>query len=120
MLKSVLPMSFMISSLIFRSLIHFEFVLVYGMMKCSNLIFWHWLFSKNCMFYLFLLALGLCCCPWAFSSCGDWGLLSSCGVRAAHCSGFSCCRAWALEHVGFSNCRLQAPEPRLDSCGTWA
>ena len=26
-------------------------------------------------FYLFLSALGLCCCAWAFSSCGQWGLL---------------------------------------------
>ena len=24
---------------------------------------------------LFLAALGLRCCPWAFSSCGEWGLL---------------------------------------------
>ena len=25
--------------------------------------------------YLFLFALGLCCCAWAFSSCGERGLL---------------------------------------------
>ena len=25
--------------------------------------------------YLFLAALGLCCCAWAFSSCGERGLL---------------------------------------------
>ena len=25
--------------------------------------------------YLFLAALGLCCCAWAFSSCGEQGLL---------------------------------------------
>ena len=25
--------------------------------------------------YLFLAALGLRCCAWAFSSCGEWGLL---------------------------------------------
>ena len=25
--------------------------------------------------YLFLAALGLCCCMWAFSSCGEQGLL---------------------------------------------
>ena len=25
--------------------------------------------------YLFLVALGLRCCEWAFSSCGEWGLL---------------------------------------------
>lgn len=26
----------------------------------------------------------------------EWGLLSNCGLWAAHCSGFSCCRAWPL------------------------
>ena len=30
----------------------------------------------------------------------------SCGTRASHCSGFSCCGAWFLGH-------------RLSSCGTW-
>ena len=49
--------------------------------------------------------LGLHCCPQAFSSCSKQGLLSSCskqgllsscGTGASHCSGFSCCRAWAL------------------------
>ena len=34
------------------------------------------LFKKIIYFiYLFLAALGLCCCVWAFSSCGKWGLL---------------------------------------------
>ena len=27
------------------------------------------------LFYLFLAALGLPCCMWAFSSCIEWGLL---------------------------------------------
>ena len=27
------------------------------------------------LFILFLAALGLCCCAWAFSSCGERGLL---------------------------------------------
>ena len=31
-----------------------------------------------------------------FSSCGELVLLSSCGVQASHCSGFSCCGAWVL------------------------
>ena len=39
---SVLPMSssesFIVSGLTFRSLIHFEFILVYGVRKCSNFI----------------------------------------------------------------------------------
>ena len=46
--------------------------------------------------YIYILAvLGLCCCMWAFSSCGEQRLLSSCGAWAPHCCGFSCCRTWA-------------------------
>ena len=41
---------------------------------------------------LFLAALGLPCRVWACCSHGKWGLLSSCNVRASHCSGCSCCR----------------------------
>ena len=29
----------------------------------------------NLLIYLFLAALGLHCCVWAFSSCSEWGLL---------------------------------------------
>ena len=36
----------------------------------------------------------------AFSSCGERGLLSSCGVQASRCGGFSCCRARALGPMG--------------------
>ena len=42
--------------------------------------------------------LGLCCCAWAFSSCGEWGLLSGCGAWVSHCRGFSC---WGAQ---FSRC----------------
>ena len=59
-----------------------------------------------------LLLLGL------FSRYGKRGLLSSCGVRASHCSCFSCCRAQALGHAGFHSCSPWAPEHRLNSCGT--
>ena len=38
------------------------------------------------LIYLFLAALGLCCCAWAFSSCG---------ARASHCSCLSRCGARA-------------------------
>ena len=45
MAKSVLPMlssrNFIASDRIFRSLIHFEFIFVYGVRKCSNFIFLH-------------------------------------------------------------------------------
>ena len=34
---------------------------------------------------------------WVFSSsCGEWGLVCSCGGLASHYSGFSCCRVWVL------------------------
>ena len=40
---------------------------------------------------------------WAFSSCGECGLLSYCRTRASHCSGFSRCRTWVqqLQLTGF-------------------
>ena len=67
-----------------------------------------------------LLLLGL------FSVCGKQGLLSSCGARASHRSGFSCCRAWAqggwasvVAAPGLSSCCSWAPGHRLTSCGTW-
>ena len=45
MSKSVLPMfsskTFIVSGLTFRSLIHFEFIFVYGVRKCLNLILLH-------------------------------------------------------------------------------
>ena len=52
--------------------------------------------------YLFLAGLGLLCCMWAFSSCGAW---------ISYCSGFSCYRAWAVDH------RLSARTQLL--CGMW-
>ena len=52
-------------------------------------------FFINLFIYLFLAALGLRCCAWAFFSCGEQGLLC-CGARASHCGGFSCCGARAL------------------------
>ena len=54
--------------------------------------------------YFFWSELGLCCCAWAFSNFGEQWLLSSCSAWASHCGGFSCCRAGALGHVGFSSC----------------
>ena len=46
MSSSVLPMfsskNFIVSGLTFRSLIHFEFIFVYGVRKCSNFILLCW------------------------------------------------------------------------------
>ena len=53
-----------------------------------------------------------------FSSCGEQGLLSSCGAWASHCGGFSCCGARILECTGCSSCGPWALEHRLNSCGT--
>ena len=68
--------------------------------------------------FLFLAALGLRCCVWAFSSCG---------VLASHCGGFSCCGARALGRWtsvgvvrGLSSCGSWALEHRLSSCGARA
>ena len=41
-----------------------------------------------------------------FSSCGKWGLLSSCSEQTFHGNGFSYCGAWALEHAGFISCGM--------------
>ena len=68
--------------------------------------------------YLFIAALGLCGCQ-TFSSYSKRGLHSGCGAQASHCSGFSCCRAWALG-MGFSSCGSQALGHRLSSCGALA
>ena len=43
-----------------------------------------------------------------FSSCGEWGLLSTCSAWASHCGGFSSCRARPLGCTGFSSCDLWA------------
>ena len=42
-------------------------------------------FFLNKLIYLFLAVLGLCCCAWAFSSCGEWRLLfvAVCGLLVA-------------------------------------
>ena len=70
--------------------------------------------------------LGLCCCTWAFSSCGEQATLC-CGTWASHCGGFSCCGAWApgtwasvVVACGLSSCGLWPLERRLSSCGAGA
>ena len=62
MLESVLPMfsfrSFIVSSLMFRSLIHFEFIFVYGVKKCSSFILLKVVdqFSQHHFYPLYILA----------------------------------------------------------------
>ena len=72
-------------------------------------------FFKNKFIYLFLAALGLCCCTWAFSSCGERGLLflvvrGLLIVVASLCFGARSLGAWASVVVahGLSSCGLRA------------
>ena len=69
--------------------------------------------------------LGLRCCAWASSSCGERGLLfvavcgllievASLGARALGA------QASVVAACGLSSCGSQALEHRLSSCGTWA
>ena len=62
--------------------------------------------------YLFLAVLDLRCCAGFFSSCSKQGLLSSCGVRASHCSDFSCA-AQVPGRRGFSIAGSRAQAPQL-------
>ena len=64
--------------------------------------------------YLFLAALGLCCCMQAFSSCSEWGY-SSLQCASLSFRGFSCCGAqilgtWASVFVAQG----------LNRCSAWA
>ena len=76
--------------------------------------------------YLFLVVPDLHCCVWTSSSCGEQGLLSSCGAQASHCSSFSIAKhrllvsalqqLWptglvALQLVGSSHIRDQTSVP---------
>ena len=70
--------------------------------------------------FVFFAALGLCCCVWAFSSCGEWGLLfvavlSSCGSRALECrlTGLWRTGLVAQRHVGSSRTRHRTHVPSI-------
>ena len=77
-----------------------------------------WYFFIN-FIYLFLAVLGgSSLLRRLFSSCGKWGLLSSCSAYNPHCGGFSCCKVQPLECSGFSSCGLWALGHRLSSCDT--
>ena len=81
--------------------------------------FLHPFFFLIYFIYLFLAALGLCCCARASSGCGEWGLL----FIAVH----GLLMLWLLllwstgsRYTSFSSCGLRALECRLSSCGAWA
>ena len=54
---------------------------------------------------------GLHCCPQAFSSCGEWELLSRSSAWASHCCGF--------RHVGFSSGGSLGSKRGFSNCGAW-
>ena len=63
------------------------------------------------MFVFIVAALGLCCCAWAFSSCGAW---------TPHCHGFLL-QAQALGlQASVVAVGMGALKCRLSSCGAWA
>ena len=68
---------------------------VFCFFKWARLFFFFLIFIS-----VFLTAMDLHCCAWAFSSCGKWELSSSCSVQASHCGDFSSRRAWALMYAG--------------------
>ena len=57
---------------------------------------------------------------WLSFGCREQELLSSWGMQASRCGGFSCCGVWASGHMGSSSCGPWALEHRLSSCGAWA
>ena len=73
---------------------------------------------KNNFIYLFIGCAGSSLLLGFFSSCGERDLLSSCGVWASHCPGFSC-GTWASVTVacGLSSYGVWALEHWLSSCG---
>ena len=79
------------------------------------------------IYLLFLSALGLRCCAWAFLWLRRVRATLCCGSRASYCGSFSCCGAQALGAQasvvvahGLSSCGTWALERRLSSCGARA
>ena len=75
--------------------------------------------KKIIYLFLFLAALGLRCCAWAFFSCGEWGLLFVV-VHRLLIEVASLAAEHRLQACGLSSCGSQALEHRLSSCGTRA
>ena len=76
------------------------------------------------MLLIYLFAVCLCCCTWAFPSCTEWGLL----IIAVHglliaqflllqSTGPRVPEVQQLKHVDFSSCGPWALEHGRNSCG---
>ena len=105
------------------------FILSFYAIKPDSYCIYSFFFKEHLFIYLlihFLAVLGLRCCMWACSSCGERGLLFVvvCGLLIAVASrcGARALGTWASVVVarGLSSCGSQALELRLSSCGTWA
>ena len=71
-----------------------------------------------------VLSYWVCDAAQAFSGCGGWELLFSCGAWVSHCGGFSCCGALSLGCLGFRSCstwtqQLRLLEPRGQAQQVW-
>ena len=83
-------------------------------------------FLKKCIYLLIFGCAGPSLLHRLFSSRGERRLLSSFGVWASHCGGFSCCGAWAqtpqslVLAAGLSGSGSWALEHRLSSCSARA
>ena len=79
------------------------------------------LFLKILFFmYLLMAVLGLLCCTYAFSSCGDGELLSRCGAQDSRCSGSLLLQSTGSGCMDFNSCGSWALDCLLGSCGVRA
>ena len=69
---------------------------VHTVSQMHQVIHLKWVHLKKIIFIYFWLCWVFVWAVWAFSSCCEQGLLSSCRTQPSHCSGFSSCRAKAL------------------------
>ena len=79
----------------------------------------HYLFIYLGLYWVFVALCGLSLVVWT-------GATLHCDLHASHCGGFSCYRAWAPVHLGFSSRGTwvsgggsETPEHRLSKCSTW-
>ena len=75
-----------------------------------------WTLLKFYLFIFILAALGLCCYTLIFSSCSEWGLLSSYGAMALWLMGFSRCgtQAWLPHGMWILGPGVEPVSPCID------
>ena len=89
------------------------------------MLLFHTLLSHEILIFLITLFIFFCCAGslllhGLFSSFKEWGLLSSCGVKASHCGGFSCCGAgvWGTQASVVAAHSLSHCGSRLERTGS--